>query len=217
VAPHPQPVPRFDLPGALRRIRRLADLSQRDLALALGVSKSSVGGAEAGTSGMDARILDRAAEVAGLRLALVDEAGDEVSPMAPDAVRDGANRRFPAHLDTRFGDEDWWHGLERYSRLQPWYTFDRLRHTRDQWRSRAGTPEDHHLPQPGDSPSERRAARQRAARLRNEEDRRRRLASGTARTDQDWGCSCPPGCDELDDRSGPPVHEQDCPCSCDVA
>ena len=210
-------MPEFDLAGALRRIRRLADLSQRELAEACGISQSSVAKAETGRRGLTVAVLVRLAALAGLRLALLDAAGHEVPPMAADAVRDGANRRFPAHLDTRFGDEDWWHGPERYSRVQPWYTFDRLRHTRDHWRSRTGTPEDHQLPRPGDSPSERRAARQRAARLRHEEDRRRRQASRIARPDEDWGCTCPTGCDELDDRSGPPVHAHGCPCSCDLA
>ena len=208
---------RFDLPGALRRIRRLADLSQRELARALDVSKSSVGGAEAGRSGLDARILDRAAALAGLRLVLLDAAGDEAPAMASGAVRDGGGRRFPAHLDTRYGDEDWWHGQERYARVQPRYTFDRLRHTRDHWRDRTGTPVDHHLPRPGDSPEERRAARRRAARLRREEERRRRLESGAARPIADFTCTCPPMCDELDDWGGRPVHAEDCRCSCDLA
>jgi transcriptional regulator with XRE-family HTH domain len=209
-------MPEFDLAGALRRIRRLADLSQRELAEACGISQSSVAKAEAGRRGLTIDVLVRLAALAGLRLALLDPAGREVSPMAADAVRDGADRRFPAHLDTRFGDEDWWHGPERYSRVQPRYTFDRLRLTRDHWRNRAGTPEDHQLPQPGDSPSERRAARQRAARLRNEEDRRRRLAARIGRPDVEWDCTCPPGCDALDDWSGRPVHAQECPCSCDL-
>ena len=30
-------------------------------------------------------------------------------------------------------------------------------------------------------------------------------------------CSCPPACDELDDRSGKPVHAPGCACDCDVA
>lgn len=132
-------VPEFDVAGALRRIRRRADLSQRDLAEASGISQSSLSKAEAGRRGLPADLLARCAALAGLRLALLDESGTEVPTMAADAVRDRAGRRFPAHLDTRYGDEDWWHGQERYSREQPWYTFDRLRYTRDHWRARTGT------------------------------------------------------------------------------
>lgn len=211
-------VPEFDVAGALRRIRRRADLSQRDLAEASGISQSSLSKAEAGRRGLPADLLARCAALAGLRLALLDESGTEVPTMAADAVRDRAGRRFPAHLDTRYGDEDWWHGQERYSREQPWYTFDRLRYTRDHWRARTGTPEDHRLPQPGDSPADRRAARASAARrLREEDVERRLLAGGSAGRPDAFTCSCPPGCDELDDRGGPPVHADDCPCSCDLA
>ena len=110
----------FDLPGFLRRTRRAADVSQRELARALEVSRSLVGAAASGHTGLDVRILARAAALAHLRLALLDDAGREVPPMAVDAVRDMADRRFPAHLDTRYGDEDWWHGQQRYSRPQPW-------------------------------------------------------------------------------------------------
>ena len=137
--------------------------------------------------------------------------------MSGDAVRDMGGRRFPAHLDTRYGDEGWWHGPERYSRQQPWYTFDRLRDSRDHWRSRTGTPDDHQVPQPGDSPAERREARRRAAWQRETERRER------ARRDAPWRplveaftCECPPTCEELDDHRGMPVHAPDCPCQCDV-
>ena len=207
----------FDLPGSLRRIRRAADCSQRELAELLGVSKSSVAAAETGARDLTVRLLATAASLAGLRLALVDDQGVEVAPMAAGAVTDGANRRFPAHLDVRHGDEDWWHGPERYSRHQPWFTFDRRRSTRDHWRERTGTPEDHQLPQPDDSPSERRAARRHAARLRLEEERQQRLDRGEARGPADvFTCTCPARCDELDDWTGKPVHAEECPCRCDL-
>ena len=102
-----------------------------------------------------------AAALAGLRLALLDGAGDEVAPMSDDAVADMGGRRFPAHLDTRHSDEGWWHGPHRYGREQPWYTFDRDRRMRDRTGARDGTPDDHQLPQPGDSPAERAEARRR--------------------------------------------------------
>ncbi|HEX2072740.1 MAG TPA: helix-turn-helix transcriptional regulator [Geodermatophilus sp.] len=215
----------FDLPGVLRRVRRGADLSQRQLAERIGVSKSCVAAAESGTSGLDARVLARAAALAGLRLALVDGQGAEVPAMDGETVRDMGNRRFPAHLDTRYGDEDWWHDAHRYSRPRPWYTFDRDRGRRDARRRRAGPPADHQLPQPGDAPEHRAAQRRRAAlrraaeerRQRAEEARRRRAASGeSAEVGLGFVCDCPDACDQLDDRSGRPVHAPECPCGCDV-
>jgi HTH-type transcriptional regulator/antitoxin HipB len=206
----------FDLAGALRRIRRIGDMSQRELASAAGISASTVSNAESGARDLPVRLVARIAELAGLRLALMDESGREVRPMAGASVRDRGNRRFPAHLDTRYGDEDWWHGEERYARQQPWYTFDRVRYTRDYWRGRTGTPEDHLVPGPEDSPEERRAARQRAARLRRDEELQRRLAAGEVSPQQDWTCTCPPACDELDEGNGPPVHAGECLCRCDV-
>jgi transcriptional regulator with XRE-family HTH domain len=205
----------FDLCGALRRIRRTADLSQRELAQTCGVALSVISHAEAGRRGMTVEVLGRVAAVAGLRLALVDEAGAEVEGMADGAVRDQAGRRYPAHLDTRYGDQHWWHGDERYSRQQPWYTFDRVRDWRDHRRGRLGTPDDHQLPQPGDSPAERSAARQRAARLRREEALARWREEHRGPQPDVWTCTCPPGCAELDVGERP-LHTRDCPCGCDV-
>lgn len=209
--------PAFDLPGALRRIRRLGDLSQRELASTAGLSVSAVAHAEAGSRDLPVGGLVRAAATAGLRLALVGGDGAEVAGMNGAAVRDHAGRRFPAHLDTRYGDEAWWHGPERYSRQQPWYTFDRVRSTRDFWRDRLGTADDHQVPRPGDAPEERAAARRRAARLQREEDAARRLSEAPRRPPAgDFSCECPPRCAELDDWSGRPVHAVECPCRCDV-
>lgn len=206
----------FDLPGALRRIRRRADLSQRDLAARLGISPSCVSKAEAGRQPLRLDLLVAAAALAGLRLALLDADGQELVGMTRRAVRDGAGRLFPAHLDTRYGDDDWWHGPHRYDRPQPWYTFDRSRGLRDHYREVSGTPADHQLPQPGDAPEERRAARKRELRHRLREARAQRLAAGDPPSDDDFTCSCPPGCAELEDWSGRPAHAEACPCRCDV-
>jgi HTH-type transcriptional regulator/antitoxin HipB len=206
----------FDVSGALRRVRRTADLSQRQLAERCGVSQSVIARAERGLGDVPVGVLLRAAQLAGLRLALLDVRGDEVPGMADEAVRDQGGRRFPAHLDTRYGDIDWWHDEGRYNRERPWYTFDRVRETRDFWRGRLGTPDDHQQPQPGDSPAERKAARQRVAR----EERRRELdrlrEAGELPEPEPFSCTCPPACDELDDWSGRPVHAPDCPCGCDL-
>ena len=208
----------FDLPGALRRIRRMADLSQRELAGLLGMGKSSIGRVEIGTAGLDVRVLAQAAEIADLRLTLVDRNGDDVDPMSAVTVRDGADRRFPAHLDTRYSDEGWWHDAHHYSRPRPSYTFDRDRRARDNARQGRGTPEDHLLPQPGDSPQERAEARRREHWRRRAEERERRFLAGEfAGIDVGFDCSCPDACDDLDDRSGRPVHAPECSCDCDLA
>jgi transcriptional regulator with XRE-family HTH domain len=141
----------FDLPGLVRRIRRTADVSQRELAQACDLSKSTVAAIERGARGLDARALARVAGLAGLRLALVDADGAEVAPMDAAAVRDEAGRRFPAHLDTRHGDEGWWHGPHRYDRAPVTYTFTRQRWHRDERRARAGTPDDHQRPGPAEA------------------------------------------------------------------
>ncbi|MPZ27287.1 MAG: GNAT family N-acetyltransferase [Micromonosporaceae bacterium] len=90
----------LDLPGALRALRRRADVSQRELAGRSGVPVSTVGRIEAGTS-PDPRLrtVERLARAAGARLAIVDIDGAEPTGLATDRWRDKAERRFPAHLD----------------------------------------------------------------------------------------------------------------------
>lgn len=209
----------LDLSGLLRRIRRRADLSQREFAAACGVSASVIAHAEAGRRSLPLGLLARAATLAGLRLAFLDTEGREVAGMDPGAVRDGAGRRFPAHLDTRYGDDEWWYTVQSHGhdREQPWYTFDRARWIRDLYRARDGTPDDHQLPRPGDSPRQR-ADERRDARWRAiaEERQRRFLAGEFAHVDPGLTCTCPPACDEVDDGSGPPRHAADCPCGCDL-
>jgi transcriptional regulator with XRE-family HTH domain len=207
----------FDLSGALRRIRRIADLSQRQLAVAAEVSVSALAHAEAGTRGLPVSALARAAGLAGLRLALLDAEGREIGPMAPDTVRDLGGRRFPAHLDTLHSDERWWRYEHRWDRPRPSFTVDRDRAGRDARRVRDGIPADHHPIRPGDSPQERRAARQRAIRQRDREEFQRRLESGLIPPLEAFDCTCPQLCDELDDRSGKPVHAPGCSCHCDLA
>jgi transcriptional regulator with XRE-family HTH domain len=206
------------LPGLLRRVRRIADLSQRELAEAVGISPSAVGSAESGARDLPVSVVARIAEVAALRLTLVDLDGREVAGMAENSVRDMAGRRFPAHLDTRYSDDCWWHGPHRHHRTQPWYTFDRRRDLRDRYRQRDGTPDDHQLPQPGDSPAERAEERRRARWAAGKEERERRFLAGElADVRETFSCTCPAECDDLDDRSGKPVHADGCRCHCDIA
>ena len=145
----------FDLPGALRRIRRLADLSQRELAAAAGISPSAIGHAESGQRDLSVGVVSRPARAwpaCAWRCWTPGARRSHRCRRAPFAT--AANRRFPAHLDTRYSDEGWWHGPHRYDREQPWYTFDRDRHDEGPIPPRAdGTPDDHQIPQPGDSPA----------------------------------------------------------------
>ena len=224
-------LPGVELPGMVRRVRRVADLSQRQLAVALEVSQTSVAAAEAGRQDWQVGLLARAAALAGLRVVLVDSQGRIVPPMAPGSPRDRAGRRLPAHLDTRHGDVDWWHGEERYSRERPEWTYDVVRETRDWWRERQGTPADHDRPGPGDSLAERAEARRRAARAvraQRHAEYERALRAGEVEPPPGYSCCCPAGCDDLllertpapmtsDTPWGrPPVHVPDCPCRCDV-
>jgi hypothetical protein len=136
--------------------------------------------------------------------------------MHPDGPRDATQRRLPAHLDTLHTDEvaDRW--AHRPDRQQPWFTFGLDRAARDRQRARAGMPEDHDVPVPGDSPAERRAQRQEAARRRAAEERERRRAAVGWPADEGLTCTCPPECDEVDDGWGPPTHAAACACRCDL-
>ena len=205
----------FDLCGALRRIRRIADLSQRELARAAGLSVSAVAHAEAGTRDLHVAALTRAAEVAGLRLVLVDPDDSQVRPMADGAVRDSMGRRFPAHLDTWRSDEKPGRFDHRYDRRTPWFTFDRDRPGRDAIRRRTGVPDDHRLPRPDDDPEVRRALRRRQMWRSEREEWARRLAAGEISPSPDFECTCPPECEELD-QGLRPVHADACACRCDV-
>jgi transcriptional regulator with XRE-family HTH domain len=222
------------LGGLVRRIRRSADLSQRELARALGVSTGAVAQAESGARDLPATVLTRAAELAGLRFVLVDASGAEVPAMDDTAVRDRSGRRFPAHLDPRHGDVGWWHGPERYSRERPQFTFDRDRRERDDLRAAVGVPADHHVPRPGDSLEERARLRAEAAEAAWRTRWREGLAQHRLRLQErlrlglplfpDPTYTCPSACDDLLFADGPLTarqqavpHVEDCPCLCDLA
>ena len=96
----------LDIARYVARVRRIADLSQRELAQRLGVGPATVGRWESGGS-MAVDVLERVLGLAGLRLQVVDESGQVVPPFGSDAVRDNAGRRFPAHLDVVPPDGRW--------------------------------------------------------------------------------------------------------------
>ncbi|NEM06041.1 helix-turn-helix domain-containing protein [Geodermatophilus normandii] len=211
--------------GMLRRIRQQADLSQRELADACGISQSTVARVEAGRRDVTVGLLAEAAALAGLRLALLDARGDEVAPMDGDAVRDEGGRHFPAHLDTRHGDDGWWHGPHRFDRRPVTYTSTRDRTWRDRLRqARGGVPDDHQLPRPGDSLAERAAARRAATRRARADEQARRLEEERGQPSVGgFRCECPPACDDLllDERPPTPgrpgPHAPDCVCGCDLS
>jgi transcriptional regulator with XRE-family HTH domain len=91
-------VDRLDVSGLVRRARRIADLSQREMASAVLVSPTRIARAES-RGRVTLELLERVLAVAGLRLVAVDDADGAVNAMRPDAVRDRSGRRFPAHLD----------------------------------------------------------------------------------------------------------------------
>src|SRR3954452_1238855 len=101
------------------------------MAARMGCSKSTVAAVESGTTGMDARLLAQMATVAGLGLAVGDEAGREVPSMTDAGARARGYRRLPAHLDTIHSEERRSHWEVRKTRAQPTYTFDRIRAHRD--------------------------------------------------------------------------------------
>ncbi|PUA79726.1 hypothetical protein C7S10_18185 [Nocardioides currus] len=90
----------------VRRARRRARLSQRELAHELGVSQSAVAKWETGRRSPSARMLARVLEVADLRLAAVGPDGQRVRPMRSVAARDAAGRRYPAHAFV--WTQGWW-------------------------------------------------------------------------------------------------------------
>lgn len=207
----------FDLRGALRRVRRLADLSQRELARNASIPPSTLAHAEAGTRDLPVQSMARAAAVAGLRLVLLDHSGSEVASMSDTAVTDVSGRRFPAHLDTSRSDAGTQLYEPRRDRPETSFTYRRDRGPRDDRRRVAGTPSDHHPALPEDSPACRRVARRLdAARERAAERERRLLAGEFARLPDSFECACPAVCDELEDWSARPVHADACPCRCDV-
>jgi HTH-type transcriptional regulator/antitoxin HipB len=133
-----------DVARLVMRVRRMADLSQRDLAARLGMSPSTVARLETGSGAVSVGLLSRILGLAGLRLVAVASDGQPVTPLARDALRDNGGRRFPAHLDVDLPSE-----VPKLRQLMPrrdrppakgWY---RQRPLRDERRQQDGVPPDH--------------------------------------------------------------------------
>jgi transcriptional regulator with XRE-family HTH domain len=149
----------FDVAGYMRRVRRIADLSQRELAALLGVSHASVGRMETGAAPVDVAALSAVLGLAGLRLCVVDATGRAVSPVPGDVLRDHADRHFPSHLDVLPPADQPVHRGANPRKGRPeargWYT---LRGRRVELRDRRGVHADH----PTVSGERRRLAQRRA-------------------------------------------------------
>jgi transcriptional regulator with XRE-family HTH domain len=130
--------------GLLRRARRIADLSQRELADAAKVCQSTVARIESGERAPSLSMMQRLIAPAGLYLVVVDGDGRIVLPMREcEETLDGANRHYPSHLDTILDPRpgEWWG--DEYGLARPPETFHRNRRYRDyqralsQWEVRA--------------------------------------------------------------------------------
>lgn len=88
------------VPGLVRRIRRILDVSQRGLAALIGVSQSVVARWETGRTSPRMSVVQQLLGLAGLAGTFHDvESGEVVEPMRDDGARDRAGRRYPAHVD----------------------------------------------------------------------------------------------------------------------
>jgi transcriptional regulator with XRE-family HTH domain len=119
-----------DVPGMLRRGRRMAKLSQRELAAPAGVSTSTVAHIESRRLVPSLRTLISLLDAAGLTLQVVDRDGSVVPTYDGDGLRDRADRLYPAHLDVREvgpRGEGWWgrNNVMPWIREMPTHTFDR--------------------------------------------------------------------------------------------
>ena len=108
-----------EIPGLVRRIRRILDVSQRGLAALLGVSQSVVARWETGRTSPRATVLHRLLELAHVEVGFRDkDSGEVVEPMRDDGARNRAGNRFPAHADLKV--KGWW--IPRH--LRTWTTND---------------------------------------------------------------------------------------------
>ena len=145
------------IPGMVRRVRRILDVSQRGLAALLDVSQSVVARWETGRTSPRMSVVERLLRMARLRMGFVDEdTGDRVGPMRADGARTHGGSRYPAHADlTATG---WWvpRRLRSMTSVEAFRWRDRSRRVGDPairyrrpgfWkrmeRELRGTPDDH--------------------------------------------------------------------------
>ncbi len=128
----------YALTEIVRRVRRTADLSQRELAMRAEVSAATIGAIESGERIPSVPALIRILLAANYQLVAVDADGRLVLPLLVyQEVADLAGRRLPAHLDTILDPEygEWW--ADVYGLTAPPETFRRNRVYRDWQRRRS--------------------------------------------------------------------------------
>jgi transcriptional regulator with XRE-family HTH domain len=95
------------IPGMIRRVRRILDVSQRGLAALLDVSQSVVARWETGRTSPRMAVVERLLRMARVRISFHDEeTGAEVLPMRADGALTHGGSRYPAHGDLRAAG--WW-------------------------------------------------------------------------------------------------------------
>lgn len=117
-----------EVPGLVRRIRRILDVSQRGLAEILEVSQSVVARWETGRTSPRVSVLQHLFGLAGLGARIErSETGEEVEPMRDDGARDRRGRRYPAHVDLSV--KGWWfpRGAESTADFLWWRQISRRR------------------------------------------------------------------------------------------
>ena len=122
----------YDLPGLIRRVRRTADMSQRELAKWAGISPAAIAKYEKGRLTPSLPTFQRVLNAANYLLVVTDVDGHIVAPLEVwQDVSDLARRRFPPHLDTILDPVmgDWW--ADGYGLQRPPETFRRNRAQRD--------------------------------------------------------------------------------------
>ena len=144
------------IPGMVRRVRRILDVSQRGLATLLQVSQSVVARWETGRTSPRACVMERLLRMARLKVTVRDEDGEEVGPMRADGARTHRGSRYPAHVDLRASG--WWvpRRLRSMTSIEAYAWRDRSRRLGDPaihynaspfWkeveRQLHGTPDDH--------------------------------------------------------------------------
>jgi HTH-type transcriptional regulator/antitoxin HipB len=139
-------VANIDPSGLVRRVRRAADLSQRQLAALAGVSPACIARIETDAASVRVDLFQTLLAAAGLRLAVLDGDGKEVAPMRADGLRNGAGSRFPAYLDPEPLARRTWSYRSRYTRPKPVVVCDQ-RARRDARRRLDGTPVNHPGPE----------------------------------------------------------------------
>jgi transcriptional regulator with XRE-family HTH domain len=135
----------FPVVDVLRRARRTADLSQRELAKKAKLQHGVIARIEAGRSQPSIALLSRLLRAAGVELVpVIIDTGDELGTMPAQAMRDAADRYFPAHLDVRRtsgpGSLMWWNWWHLPGRRpdKPLASFRRNRMRRDNDRKYGG-------------------------------------------------------------------------------